>query len=135
VNCCCWARAMPCLGVFDTVYSFKPGVSVGDPSITSTLLPHIVLMSSDSWPPQLKCACHDLGILGLTLCTVHLSCRRDWVAKCLGQMTDANRAEAQAELRQVIADAFAAKTLWTTDWAAVQLARFCYSNLPFIFSP
>ncbi|KAH7890722.1 SAC3/GANP/Nin1/mts3/eIF-3 p25 family-domain-containing protein [Phlebopus sp. FC_14] len=56
-------------------------------------------MSSDSWPPQLK----------------------EWVAKCLGQMTDANRAEAQAELRQVIADAFTAKTLWTTDWAGVQL--------------
>ncbi|KIL00729.1 hypothetical protein PAXRUDRAFT_129093 [Paxillus rubicundulus Ve08.2h10] len=56
-------------------------------------------MSSDSWPPQLK----------------------EWVAKCLGQMTDGNRAEAQAELRQVIADAFTAKTLWTTDWAGVQL--------------
>ncbi|KAJ6624970.1 SAC3/GANP/Nin1/mts3/eIF-3 p25 family-domain-containing protein [Mycena sp. CBHHK59/15] len=56
-------------------------------------------MSADSWPPQLK----------------------DWVAKCLGQMTDTNRQEAQTELRQVIADAFAAHTLWTTDWAGVQL--------------
>ncbi|KAF8630742.1 hypothetical protein AX17_005337 [Amanita inopinata Kibby_2008] len=56
-------------------------------------------MSSDSWPPQLK----------------------DWVAKCLGQMTDANRSDAQAELKQVIADAFAAQTLWTTDWPGVQL--------------
>ncbi|GLB41704.1 putative SAC3/GANP family protein [Lyophyllum shimeji] len=56
-------------------------------------------MSSDSWPPKLK----------------------DWVAKCLGQMTDSNRTEAQAELRQVIADAFAAHTLWTTDWEGVQL--------------
>ncbi|KAE9393441.1 hypothetical protein BT96DRAFT_863465 [Gymnopus androsaceus JB14] len=56
-------------------------------------------MSSASWPPQLK----------------------DWVAKCLGQMTDANRKEAQDELRQVIADAFAAHTLWTTDWNGVQL--------------
>ncbi|KAF9245278.1 SAC3/GANP/Nin1/mts3/eIF-3 p25 family-domain-containing protein [Melanogaster broomeanus] len=56
-------------------------------------------MSSDSWPPQLK----------------------EWVAKCLGQMTDANRNDAQAELRQVIADAFTAKSLWTTDWAGVQL--------------
>ncbi|TFK39401.1 SAC3/GANP/Nin1/mts3/eIF-3 p25 family-domain-containing protein [Crucibulum laeve] len=56
-------------------------------------------MSSDSWPPALK----------------------DWVAQCLGQMTDSNRTEAQAELRQVIADAFAAHTLWTTDWAGVQL--------------
>ncbi|KIK61600.1 hypothetical protein GYMLUDRAFT_996089 [Collybiopsis luxurians FD-317 M1] len=56
-------------------------------------------MSSASWPPQLK----------------------DWVAKCLGQMTDSNRKEAQDELRQVIADAFAAHTLWTTDWNGVQL--------------
>ncbi|KAJ7173797.1 SAC3/GANP/Nin1/mts3/eIF-3 p25 family-domain-containing protein [Mycena filopes] len=56
-------------------------------------------MSADSWPPQLK----------------------DWVAKCLGQMTDTNRTEAQAELRQVIADAFAAHTLWTTDWAGIHL--------------
>ena len=38
-------------------------------------------------------------------------------------MTDSNRAEAQAELKQVIADSFAAKTLWTTDWAGVQLKR------------
>ncbi|KAF8920706.1 SAC3/GANP/Nin1/mts3/eIF-3 p25 family-domain-containing protein [Mucidula mucida] len=56
-------------------------------------------MSAASWPPQLK----------------------DWVAKCLGQMTDSNKSEAQAELRKVIADAFAAQTLWTTDWAGVQL--------------
>ncbi|KAJ3818422.1 SAC3/GANP/Nin1/mts3/eIF-3 p25 family-domain-containing protein [Lentinula raphanica] len=56
-------------------------------------------MASTSWPPQLK----------------------DWVAKCLGQMTDSNRKEAQDELRQVIADAFAAHTLWTTDWNGVQL--------------
>lgn len=38
-------------------------------------------------------------------------------------MTDANRAEAQAELRESIANAFAEKTLWTTDWAGVQLKR------------
>lgn len=56
-------------------------------------------MSSESWPPQLK----------------------EWVARCLGQMTDANRTEAQAELRQVIADSFVNKTLWTTDWDGVQL--------------
>ncbi|PPQ79687.1 hypothetical protein CVT25_003261 [Psilocybe cyanescens] len=56
-------------------------------------------MSSESWPPPLK----------------------DWVAKCLGQITDSNRAEVQAELKQVISDAFAAHTLWTTDWAGVQL--------------
>lgn len=39
-------------------------------------------------------------------------------------MTDSNRKEAQDELRQVIADAFAAHTLWTTDWNGVQLERF-----------
>ena len=38
-------------------------------------------------------------------------------------MTDANRKDAQAELRQVIADAFTAQTLWTTDWDGVQLKR------------
>ncbi|RDB23817.1 THP3 C2A9.11c [Hypsizygus marmoreus] len=65
-------------------------------------------MSSDSWPPQLK----------------------DWVAKCLGQMTDTNRTEAQAELRQVIADAFAAHTLWTTDWAGVQLQSLLPKPVP-----
>jgi len=56
-------------------------------------------MSSESWPPQLK----------------------EWVARCLGQMTDSNREEAQAELRKVIADSFVNKTLWTTDWDGVQL--------------
>ncbi|KAJ8094677.1 hypothetical protein PM082_010683 [Marasmius tenuissimus] len=56
-------------------------------------------MSSESWPPQLK----------------------DWVAKCLGQMTDSNKQEAQNELRQVISDAYSSHTLWTTDWNAIQL--------------
>ncbi|KAJ7355558.1 SAC3/GANP/Nin1/mts3/eIF-3 p25 family-domain-containing protein [Mycena albidolilacea] len=65
-------------------------------------------MSAESWPPQLK----------------------DWVAKCLGQMTDTNRTEAQAELRQVIADAFAAHTLWTTDWAGVQLKALLPQPIP-----
>jgi hypothetical protein len=60
--------------------------------------------------------CSSDGRSPLTLC-------REWVARCLGQMTDANRTDAQAELRQVIADAFAAHTLWTTDWEAVQLKR------------
>jgi hypothetical protein len=41
-------------------------------------------------------------------------------------MTDTNRAEAQAELRQVISDAFSAQSLWTTDWQTVQLQR-CYN--------
>lgn len=38
-------------------------------------------------------------------------------------MTDANRTEAQAELKNVMADAFVNQTLWTTDWSAVQLQR------------
>ncbi|KAI0033678.1 SAC3/GANP/Nin1/mts3/eIF-3 p25 family-domain-containing protein [Vararia minispora EC-137] len=65
-------------------------------------------MSSESWPPQLK----------------------EWVATCLGQMTDANRVEAQAELRQVINEAFNAKTLWTTDWKGVQLQSLLPKPLP-----
>jgi hypothetical protein len=51
------------------------------------------------------------------------SCNREWVAKCLSQITDSNRAEVQAELKQVISEAFSAHTLWTTDWAGVQLKR------------
>ena len=41
-------------------------------------------------------------------------------------MTDANKAEAQTELKKVISEAFAAQALWTTDWAAVQLQRCCF---------
>ena len=44
-------------------------------------------------------------------------------------MTDATREEAQAELRQVISDAYSSKTLWTTDWAGVQLKRCSCSGL------
>ncbi|KAI0255817.1 SAC3/GANP/Nin1/mts3/eIF-3 p25 family-domain-containing protein [Lactifluus subvellereus] len=65
-------------------------------------------MSAESWPPQLK----------------------EWVASCLGQMTDANREEAQAELRQVISDAYSSKTLWTTDWAGVQLKSLLPKPFP-----
>ncbi|KAF8159789.1 SAC3/GANP/Nin1/mts3/eIF-3 p25 family-domain-containing protein [Crassisporium funariophilum] len=65
-------------------------------------------MSSESWPPPLK----------------------EWVAKCLGQITDTNRSEVQAELKQVIADAFAAHTLWTTDWAGVQLKSLLPKPVP-----
>ncbi|KAH8116404.1 SAC3/GANP/Nin1/mts3/eIF-3 p25 family-domain-containing protein [Phellopilus nigrolimitatus] len=54
---------------------------------------------SEAWPPQLK----------------------DWVAKCLGQITDSNKEQVQAELKQVIGEAFTNKTLWTTDWNGVQL--------------
>lgn len=45
-------------------------------------------------------------------------------------MTDTNRTEAQAELRQVIADAFAAHTLWTTDWDGVQLKSLLPKPVP-----
>ena len=76
-------------------------------------------MSSAAWPPQLKYPAIRISFLRIFL----MHHRREWVAKCLGQMTDANRAEAQAELRQVISDAFSAQTLWTTDWQAVQLQR------------
>jgi len=65
-------------------------------------------MSAESWPPQLK----------------------EWVASCLGQMTDGNREEAQAELRQVISDAYSSKTLWTTDWAGVQLKSLLPKPMP-----
>ncbi|KAI0343121.1 hypothetical protein BDW22DRAFT_1329180 [Trametopsis cervina] len=65
-------------------------------------------MSSESWPPQLK----------------------EWVARCLGQMTDGNREEAQAELRKVIADSFVNKTLWTTDWDGVQLQSLLPKPVP-----
>ncbi len=65
------------------------------------------------------------------VCTVSLfslvrltSHHRDWVANCLGKMSDSNSAEAQGELRQVISDAFMNKTLWTTDWNGVQLQRY-----------
>jgi hypothetical protein len=41
-------------------------------------------------------------------------------------MSELNREEAQAELRQVISDAYSSKTLWTTDWGGVQLKRCSY---------
>lgn len=56
---------------------------------------------------------------------------REWVASCLGLMTDGNREEAQAELRQVISDAYSSKTLWTTDWVGVQLKRCSRSGCCF----
>ncbi|KAI0629157.1 SAC3/GANP/Nin1/mts3/eIF-3 p25 family-domain-containing protein [Trametes polyzona] len=69
-------------------------------------------MSSESWPPKLK----------------------EWVARCLGQMTDSNRAEAQAELKQVIAEAYSNKTLWTTDWDGVQLKSLMPKPTPVLSS-
>ncbi|KAL1731142.1 SAC3/GANP/Nin1/mts3/eIF-3 p25 family-domain-containing protein [Schizophyllum commune] len=67
-------------------------------------------MSQDSWPPALK----------------------DWVSKCLGMMTDLNRAEAQAELKQVIHDAFVSKSLWTTDWSGMQLQSLIPKPMPVV---
>jgi hypothetical protein len=75
-------------------------------------------MSAESWPPQLK------SVNGpILFYRLGSQSPREWVASCLGQMTDGNREEAQAELRQVISDAYSSKTLWTTDWAGVQLKR------------
>ncbi|KDQ19181.1 hypothetical protein BOTBODRAFT_154146 [Botryobasidium botryosum FD-172 SS1] len=56
-------------------------------------------MSSTTWPPALK----------------------EWVAKCLSQMTDANREAAQAELKQTIAEAYSKQALWSVDWSSVEL--------------
>jgi hypothetical protein len=54
------------------------------------------------------------------------STNREWVAKCLGQITESNRSEVQAELKQVISEAFAAQTLWSTDWSGTQLKRLLF---------
>jgi len=80
-------------------------------------------MSTESWPPQLKFVKHHHFSFRFTS-----QFRREWVASCLGQMTDGNREESQAELRQVISDAYSSKTLWTTDWAGVQLKRCSLSG-------
>ena len=55
--------------------------------------------------------------------TVLVIIRRDWVTKCMGQMTDFNRDDVQSELRTIIADAHIHQRLWTTDWAGMQLQR------------
>ena len=52
-----------------------------------------------------------------------MSATREWVAKCLGQMSESNRDEVQAELKQIIGEAYNNKTLWTTDWDGIQLQR------------
>jgi hypothetical protein len=66
-------------------------------------------MSSENWPPKLK----------------------EWVAKCLGQMTASNQDEAREELRKVIASAYETKSLWTTDWDALQLESLKPPPSPF----
>jgi hypothetical protein len=57
---------------------------------------------------------------------------RDWVTKCMGQMTDFNREEVQSELRAIIADAHLNQRLWTTDWAGMQLQRCAHFSLRLI---
>lgn len=54
--------------------------------------------------------------------------RRDWVGKCMAQMVDSNRAEAQAEMKTIIAQAHSNQTLWTTDWAGIQLQRCAHPS-------
>lgn len=46
---------------------------------------------------------------------------RDWVAVQLKQMNSLNKAEADAEMKTLISEAYTNQTLWTTDWAGVQL--------------
>jgi len=89
-------------------------------------------MSTESWPPQLKWVAHSRPFV-----ISDGTCYREWVAKCLGQITESNRVEVQSELKQVIGEAFAAQTLWTTDWAGVQLKRYVFflgSVLAFILA-
>lgn len=46
---------------------------------------------------------------------------KDWVATQLKQMNSLNKAEADAEMKALISEAYTNQTLWTTDWAGVQL--------------
>jgi len=46
---------------------------------------------------------------------------KDWVAVQLKQMNSLNKAEADAEMKTLISEAYTNQTLWTTDWAGVQL--------------
>ncbi|CAE6454495.1 unnamed protein product [Rhizoctonia solani] len=46
---------------------------------------------------------------------------KDWVAAQLKQMNSLNKTEADAEMKALIAEAYTNQTLWTTDWAGVQL--------------
>jgi hypothetical protein len=41
-------------------------------------------------------------------------------------MTPSNKEAASAELKQVIASAYAKNELWTTDWSKKELERFAY---------
>jgi len=94
---------------------------------TTTLAYSHHIMSDPTWPPSLKCAGR--------FCYAHTGTDpvrafyREWVGKCLGQMTDSNRLEAQAEMKKVINQAFLASSLWTTDWASIKLDAYV-SGLP-----
>ncbi|QRV74056.1 SAC3/GANP domain protein associated with nuclear localization of protein [Ceratobasidium sp. AG-Ba] len=46
---------------------------------------------------------------------------KDWVATQLRQMNSLNKAEANAEMKTLISEAYTNQTLWTTDWNGVQL--------------
>ncbi|CAE7225370.1 unnamed protein product [Rhizoctonia solani] len=46
---------------------------------------------------------------------------KDWVATQLKQMNSLNKTEADAEMKALISEAYTTQTLWTTDWAGVQL--------------
>ncbi|KAG9097924.1 hypothetical protein FS749_005070, partial [Ceratobasidium sp. UAMH 11750] len=46
---------------------------------------------------------------------------KDWVAVQLRQMNSLNKAEADAEMKALISEAYTNQTLWTTDWTGVQL--------------
>lgn len=80
-------------------------------------------MSSENWPPALKYGSWIASLIPRPDTSDPVLCR-EWVARCLGQMTDSNRTEASTELRKVISDSFMDKTLWTTDWNGVQLQRY-----------
>lgn len=102
-------------------YSLVPSLSL--PSYTYHRSSTTPVMSQENWPPKLKYA------LAQSLCNPSqhshkIIILRTWVATCLGQMSDSNRKEGQAEMRKVIADAYESKALWTTDWDAVQLQRY-----------
>jgi hypothetical protein len=77
---------------------------------------------AQAWPQPLKYARLLFLSSQLTLAASVLV-HRDWVAKCMGQMTDFNREEAQNELKAIIGDAHLNQRLWTTDWAGMQLQR------------
>ena len=52
----------------------------------------------------------------------------EWVSKCLVAMTPANKEAASAELKQVIASAYAKNELWTTNWSTKELERSIYRS-------